>query len=254
VFLVDGEGKLASIVDVTRWAGASAAIDETPCARAYAPHARATRSGGRVCLVLSPNQEIKVFAEGVQTFAFAHGRWRALDPTSKFAVWRRAVGEVPVARVLFQTALDLAEHRQGGLLVVVDDPRRAVGRLVPPHDWLSPAADPPDGPPAELTPGDPLAKRALHYLARGRNVAELDPPVLEAFARLDGAVVVDRPGRLLAFGAILRHDPALLPAHITAEGARTTAALVASRFGPVLKISEDGLVSCFLNGERVWDL
>ena len=38
------------------------------------------------------------------------------------------------------------------------------------------------------------------------------------------------------------------------EGARTTAALVASHFGPVLKISEDGIVSYFLEGERVWDL
>ena len=28
-----------------------------------------------------------------------------------------------------------------------------------------------------------------------------------------------------------------------AEGARTTAALAASRFGPVLKVSEDGLIS-----------
>jgi hypothetical protein len=254
LFLVDPEGKLAAIVDVGRWAGPQADADETPCARAYTPHARSTRAGGHVCLVLSPNQEIKVFAEGVQTFAFAHGRWRVLDPTSKFAVWRREVRDAKVAHVLFQAALDMAEHRQGGLLVVVNDPGEAVGRLVPPHDWLPADNDPADRPPVELTPGDPLAKRALHYLARGRQIKELDPPVLEALAGLDGALVVDPNGRLLAFGAILRHDPALLPAHVTAEGARTTAALVASRFGPVLKVSEDGLVSCFLNGQRVWDL
>ena len=72
--------------------------------------------------------------------------------------------------------------------------------------------------------------------------------------------MTDPGGRLLAFGAILRHDahsllgpdPASPPA--IAEGARTTAALAASRFGPVLKISEDGIVSCFLDGARVWDL
>jgi hypothetical protein len=38
-----------------------------------------------------------------------------------------------------------------------------------------------------------------------------------------------------------------------AEGARTTAALAASRFGPVLKVSEDGLIT-FYDGGRVWDL
>jgi len=105
-----------------------------------------------------------------------------------------------------------------------------------------------------LTPGDPLAKRALHYLARGRDVTTLAPSVLEALSGIDGALATDRSGRILAFGAILRHDASMLPDQITAEGARTTAALAASQFGPVLKISEDGIVSCFLKGERAWDL
>ena len=264
-------------------------------------HALATRTGGHVCLVLSPNQEIKVFAGGVQAFVFAHGRWRVLDPESKFALWEGAVANPRLARVLFQTALDLAEERQGGLLVVVCDPARAIGRLVAPHDVLefeldlepqpastalaetidreSPArpfsrfglTTQPETSPGEAAPADPsdipipalvepLSKRSVHYLARGGSVTKLDAAVLEALAGLDGALVTDSNGRLLAFGAILRHDlhslsgcdlaspPAL------AEGARTTAALVASRFGPVLKISEDGIVSCFLDGARVWDL
>ncbi len=136
----------------------------------------------------------------------------------------------------------------------MNDPCAAIGRLIAPHDILSDEI--PCGPPAELTPGDPLAKRALHYLSRGRDVSDLAPSVLEALAGLDGALATDRTGRLLAFGAILRHDAASLPdgKSISAEGARTTAAITASRFGPVLKISEDGVVSCFLNGSRVWDL
>ena len=93
----------------------------------------------------------------------------------------------------------------------------------------------PRGPPVELTLGDPLAKRALHYLARDRSVTTIAPPVLEA---LDGALVTDHAGRIVAFGAILRHD----------------VALIASRFGPILKVSEDGVVSCFLDGVHVWGL
>jgi len=324
VFLVDQQGRLTDLVDIRHWA-----IDEShtedqpprlenedepdtdtdtdtetetvlsvPCPRVYTFHALATRTGGHVCLVLSPNQEIKVFAGGVQAFVFAHGRWRVLDPESKFAVWEGAVANPRLARVLFQTALDLAEERQGGLLVVVSDPARAIGRLVAPHDVLEFEPDPepastaladaidresPARPfslfgltqqetsPGEAAPGDPgdipipslvepLSKRSIHYLARGGSVTKLDAAVLEALAGLDGALVTDSNGRLLAFGAILRHDvhslsgcdlaspPAL------AEGARTTAALVASHFGPVLKISEDGIVSCFLDGARVWDL
>jgi hypothetical protein len=135
--------------------------------------------------------------------------------------------------------------------VVIDDPGRSIGRLISPNDLLTDEV--PAGPPAELTPGDPLAKRALHYLGRGRSVVDLAPTVLEAFAGLDGAIATDRSGRLLAFGAILRHDASASLGAI-AEGARTTAAIIASRHGAVLKISEDGVVSCYLDGARVWDL
>jgi len=253
LFLVDHDGRLAEIIDVERWASEvpEGPGPEVPCARAYAAHARATRASGHVCVVLSPNQEIKLFASGAQAFSFACGRWRILDPSAKFAMWQAAVGRTPLARSLFQAALDLAEGRQGGLFVVVDDAIEAVGRLVAPHDLV---ANESSGRPPEITPGDPLAKRALHYLARSRAVTDLDPPVLEALAGLDGALVTDRSSRLLAFGAILRHDAAALPGFVSAEGARTTAAIVASRFGPVLKVSEDGVVSCFLHGSRVWDL
>jgi hypothetical protein len=254
LFLVDPAGRLAEIIDIERWAAefAGEPAEIVPCARAYGAHARATRTGGHVCLVLSPNQEIKLFAEGAQMFAFAHGRWRILDPQLKYATWESAVGAPSLARVLFQAALELAEGRQGGLFVVVRDPAAAVGRLVAPFDVLG--LEVPGGPPPVFDPRDPLAKRALHYLARGRRLTGLDPSVLEALASLDGALVADVTGRLLAFGAILRNDPADPPIPIAAEGARTTAALTASRFGPVLKVSEDGIVTCFLDGTRAWDL
>jgi hypothetical protein len=301
LFLVDRQGKLADVVDIRHWAICQSRerddhepILSVPCPRVYTYHALATRSGGHVCLVLSLNQEIKIFAGGVQAFVFAHGRWRVLDPESKYARWEKAVGSPQLARVLFQTALDLAEERQGGLLVVVSDPSQAIGRLIAPHDLLEPemTADDPDTADGEssarpfslfglnampessadkagalplaikpISPVvEPLAKRSIHYLARGGPITELDAAVLESLAGLDGALVTDSAGRLLAFGAILRHDapslagpdPATPPAVV--EGARTTAAIVASRFGPVLKISEDGIVSCFLDGARIWDL
>ena len=85
-------------------------------------------------------------------------------------------------------------------------------------------------------------------------MTDLDPNVLVALASLDGAIVMDQTGRLLAAGAILRH-PSTPESEGTGvvEGARTTAALAASRFGPVLKVSEDGIIT-FFDGERVWDI
>ncbi len=67
--------------------------------------------------------------------------------------------------------------------------------------------------------------------------------------------MTDADGTMLAVGAILRHP--LTSEHSKsdglAEGARTTAAIAASRFGPVMKVSEDGLITCY-DGGRVWDL
>jgi DNA integrity scanning protein DisA with diadenylate cyclase activity len=97
------------------------------------------------------------------------------------------------------------------------------------------------------------SRRELLHLLEGRSVTDLDPSVLAALASLDGATVVDKSSRLLAAGAILRHAPVEDISGGVVEGARTTAALAASRFGPVLKVSEDGVIT-FFDGERVWDI
>ena len=112
------------------------------------------------------------------------------------------------------------------------------------------ADDPQD--PENLSPKH--AKRALHHVVRGMNLADLEPSVLEAIACLDGAVVVDHDGRLLTFGAILRIAPESLELGRAVQGARTLAGLAASLHGPVLKVSEDGYLTMFLKGRRVWEL
>ena len=100
----------------------------------------------------------------------------------------------------------------------------------------------------------PPTRRDLLDLLTERSVTALEPSVLGALASLDGATVVDREGQLIAAGAILRqHTVGSHGGDIIVEGARTTAALAASRFGPVLKVSEDGALT-FYDGARVWDV
>ncbi len=93
-FLVDLQGDLLRLIDVAQWARAVQGDEPLvhPCPQVYREHARATGSGGHVCLVLSPSQEIKVFANGTLAFSFSDARWRLLDIPSKFAVWCEAVG------------------------------------------------------------------------------------------------------------------------------------------------------------------
>src|SRR5262249_25856244 len=80
VALVDAAGRMVELVDIDEWAAPlSASPLPAPCAARFAAHCRATLSGGHVCLVLTPNGEIKAFAEGAQVFNFLEGRWRLSD-------------------------------------------------------------------------------------------------------------------------------------------------------------------------------
>ena len=119
------------------------------------------------------------------------------------------------------------------------------GRIVPAGDLLITV---PGAAPARS------GKEGLHYLLRDANLFDIAPAVLESVARIDGAIVSDAAGRLVAFGTILRMHGATDPALVATEGGRTTAALNASRFGKVLMVSEDGRVSFFQRGRRVWQL
>ena len=248
LFLVNRGGLLVDLVDVRDWTCMFNEADlPAPTANLYRPHCLATLQGGHICMVLTPNGEIKVMAHGTQIFNFLGGRWRLTDCVHKFDIWRESVGNPALAERLFNAALNLAEDRRGGLFVVLDDPKLAqhfvpIGELL--HTPQMPRVDPQDS----------GTKDQIHYLLRHKQVLEMAPALLETIARMDGSLVMDRQSNLLAFGAILRNTGMAGADDQILEGGRTTAAVGASRFGSVLKISEDGLVSHYKGGALVWEM
>ena len=245
--LVDQAGFLVEIVDVEQWAQPYSGIPlPVPSPARYQTHSRATLCGGHVCMILTPNGEMKIIADGVQVFRFWDGRWRLTDAERKYNLWTAAIGNLELAERLFRAALNLAEDRRGGLLVVLDDPG-AARKLVSRTDLLASLPD---------RGQDPVAgtKDQLHYLLHRKRVLDIPITVLETIARIDGGIVLDQDSNLLAFGAILRHQDLFDLHPESIEGGRTTAAIAASRFGSVLKVSEDGLISFFQNGKCIWDV
>jgi hypothetical protein len=112
------------------------------------------------------------------------------DIVEKYHAFHMATGDPQRAERLFTAAMNLAESRRGGLFVVLND--AAAVRLLAPEDLL------------ENTSAPKLTKARFHYLLSGKSLLELDLEVLQSVARIDGGIVLDRAGRLLAFGAILR--------------------------------------------------
>ncbi|MEO7274684.1 MAG: hypothetical protein ABI211_22060 [Vicinamibacterales bacterium] len=244
LFLVNDGGSVLDIVDIARYARAIPL--EVPCPTAYRAHALATVGNQKICIVLSPSHEIKVFAQGAQVFTFRNARWHLLDMKAKYDMWEAAVGHRALAERLFQTAIDLADARQGALFVVLRDPQASLSTLVSSADQL----DAPHG-----TPGEAPTRGQMMYMLRGRTATGLDRAVLMGLARTDGATVMDSTGRLLAIGAILLHPEAPEPhSALAVEGARTTAAMAAGRLGAVLKVSEDGMITFYDQQERIWDI
>jgi hypothetical protein len=244
VFLVNSNGNVLDIVELAGYA--EAARLSVPCAARYRQHALATAGNGHLCIVLSPSHEIKVFAEGVQIFSFRNARWHLLDLQAKYEMWQSAIQNAVLGERLFQTAVDLADSREGALFVVLREPNTSLSQLVAPADQLD----------LVRHSGGAIPTRGqLMHMLRGRNVQELDPAVFRGLARTDGATVIDRTGRLLAVGAILLHtEPPEPHSNLAVEGARTTAAMAAGRFGAVLKVSEDGLITFYDQQEKIWDI
>jgi hypothetical protein len=244
LFLVSHEGMLIDLIDIHEWSRFTGrCILGAPTAAVYHCHSVATFDNGHLCLVLTPNGEIKIFAGGLQVFNFLGGRWRLTDTAQKYHRWDKAVGDGPLAERIYRAALNMAENRRGALFVILDDPRTA-GLLVANADLLDTI---PDG-----LPHLPYTKDKVHYLLRNKHVLDLEPALLESTARMDGGIVMDREGHLLAFGAILHNEAAGLSS--AAEGGRTTAAISASRLGNVLKVSEDGLVTYYRDGRAIWEI
>jgi hypothetical protein len=125
IALVDGRGAMVELVDVHEWARPFSELElPVPTARRYRTHSQATLCGGHICLVLTPNGEIKIFGEGVQLFSFFDGRWHLTDAVSKYQAWEAAIGRRDLAARLFSAGLNLAEHRRGGMFVVIEHPQR----------------------------------------------------------------------------------------------------------------------------------
>ncbi len=244
LFLVNRAGVVLDLIEIARYGQAD--FLAVPCAFTYRPHAMATKNSRNICIVLSPTHEIKVFAEGLQIFSFRNARWHLLDLQAKYQMWATTVGNPVLAERLFQTALDLADAREGALFVVLRDPGASLGHLVAPADQLD----------TVRVSGSAVPTRGqLMHMLRGRTACDLDPAVLAGLARTDGATVMDPSGKLLAVGAILLHtEPPSPHSYLAVEGARTTAAMAAGRFGAVLKVSEDGLITFYDQQEKIWDI
>ena len=133
-----------------------------------------------------------------------------------------------LARHLTTIALTLRDDRLGGLLVVSSSEEMIERLIHHRQEYVSPV--------------EALYSR----LFVGRRLCQLSPQLVCNAASLDGAVVIDGNGIVRGIGCIFEPQGV----HTPAEGARTRAAMFASKDGIALKLSQDGEMAIFSHSEN----
>lgn len=188
---------------------------------------------GAVTVILTRQGEVLVAMGARICFSWDGGSWRVY-PAMRLADQLCAeLGSVcankskaspkHLARHLTTIALTLREDRLGALLVVLAS-EDTTARLTRSGQ-------------ANISPVEALYSR----LFVGHPLCNLSPQLVCNAAALDGAVVIDRNGIVRGIGCIFETKRV----RTAAEGARTRAALFASKGGVALKISQDGEMSIF---------
>jgi len=202
--------------------------------------ARASRDR-RCGICLTRQGDILVFDEGTLRFTYRYGRWQYWNHAHLLQLLRdrarvQRVSPVVIGKViatLYRASLDVSFRRSGALFVVLRN-RRDLRELVRPGDAIDDERR-------------QRIDRQFDDAVLGRSIHQIPRSVLVELASLDGAVVVNNAGGLMAYGAVLRQRAGMRLA--ATEGSRAKAALGASKYGLAVKISADGDITVCHDGE-----
>jgi hypothetical protein len=229
-------------------------------------------SVGSLSNILEPACSWRIARRGLLEFRvgsalrllYSDGRWSYVDiETKQSLVHDREPSLTGPNRIIWEVARRLHETGQGGLLLIVEDPEQLIKK-----DLCMASALNLPGPTRIENEGRRLGEEDIATLTkpivsnlnlrpkdlfleqfRNRCVGDIGVDILTALAAVDGALIVDRTGKLITFGTILR-----VPGRRAAkedEGARTTAARFASKFGLAIVVSADGPVSAYYRGKEL---
>jgi hypothetical protein len=196
--------------------------------------AAAARAFDGIGLFLRADQTIWVFKHGSPFMIRRGGRWKAIPLASLTNGIAELAGSPDVGALLARAAVAASLEGHGAIIAVVDD-ASDIEHLIEARDRFDLAY-------SDTPSGDDAPERHVHRLIRA---SVSNPGALTRLAGIDGATVLDTSGNLLAYGAIVESPGS------AGEGARSAAARGLSQFARiVLKVSEDGPITVFLDGHE----
>lgn len=203
--------------------------------------ARVSRDG-RCGICLSRQGDILIFDEGTLRLTYRFGQWQywnhahlvnlLRDRARAQKVPKKLLGRVVGA--IYRAALDISFRRSGGLFVVLHN-KKSLREVVRHGD-------------AVCDEGRTPAALSFDAVISDQSIQTMPRNTLVELAALDGAIVLENSGQIVAYGAVLQ--PKRLGKIHAAEGSRTKVAIGASNYGLVVKISSDGGISVYHSGRE----
>jgi hypothetical protein len=238
-YYISDTGKIVDFIDLDRF-GKKALTEKNYYPDWAEPIARVSRSG-RCGIALSRQGDILIFDEGTLRFTYRYGHWQYWNHTHLINLIRdiaRAQRVPPkilgrVVGAIYRAALDVSFRRCGGLFVILHN-RNKLHDIVRVGDAIGDQ---------KRNPID----RDFDAVLQEHTIQSLPRAVAVELASLDGAVVLENSGKLLAYGAVLQ--PKKAGRLQGTEGSRTKAAIGASNYGLAVKISADGDISVYCRGK-----
>jgi DNA integrity scanning protein DisA with diadenylate cyclase activity len=194
-----------------------------------------------ICLIGTEHHDIYVVHESGIAFHKTQGRWSYNNYMHFYRLLQNIASDI-VSRDLVRMSLDLSYERKGALLILLDRHAK-IDELVRDRKVLN------------------RPNRMLRSSVTGLNITNWNHRhMVTSIAGIDGSIILDHDGGVRDAACILAPDESVLlkKTNVTTlktfPGARTTAAYKASFFGVAIKISKDGPVSIWRDGEEVYKL
>jgi hypothetical protein len=240
-FVVNSWGKLEGLRDLHQLASGASEQHFYP---EWCEEIAEASTSGACGVALTRQGDILIFDSGNLRFTCRSGQWQYWNHSHVCDLFRNTarVQRVPVkvvpqvVRAIYRVALDVSFRRSGALFVLLRN-RKNKARLVVSGDGIGDAKR------------EPLHALFDETLTKAR-VQTMSRAVLAELASIDGGVVMDNQGFLLAYGAVLKTSGRFNPS----EGSRTKAAVSASHFGISVKVSSDGDIVFFADGNPFLEL
>lgn len=208
--------------------------------------------GDRVGIVLQANGDILLFRRNRLFCARIEGKWRIIDLTFAIHTLKSRLGGKKISILqdqsaqLFLSLLDVSFAHSGGCLAIINKEDEEAKKLYEKDNFQIPLIGYPSESMSKAEKDRFIKIQTLQRIIhRDKKFFSVNRKLRQEMMALDGATIIGSDGTILAVGSIIKVEGG------SEEGGRLAAAKTLSYYGVAIKVSADGKITAFQDGEEI---